>query len=127
MTTTDPRIEIIKEALKNALHPSLDRLQKAIEAIDSLEASPMPTLKGWKLVPEEPTEEMCQAGLIAASSSAGIAVMIPLELQTRLKKDGMEVGVRSILYTGLDEYRAMVAAAPEPPKNEAIAKIGEGK
>lgn len=64
----------------------------------------------WKLVPVEPTEEMVGAGINAGLKSEGVIMQLDSKRLDSLKSVGIEI--KAFKYTGLDEYRAMLAAAP---------------
>lgn len=78
----------------------------------TLSAQPA-AVDGWVMVPKEPTEEMKKAGMEAAIKSEGVMMPIPLDLKIRLEAEGLVLEGPCLLYTGLDEYRAMIAAAPK--------------
>lgn len=74
----------------------------------------------WKLVPIEPTDEMIVAGIKAGLNSDGVIMQLDNKKLETLKGVGIEI--KAFKYTGLDEYKAMLAASPQPPTETASLK-----
>lgn len=73
---------------------------------------------GWKLVPVEPTEEMLRAGCGSESPAM-------FRESLRRETDGPKTVemVKKIVQRHLESYRAMLAAAPQPPTTEQSSAV----
>lgn len=95
-----------------ALRAALEQPQNHVPDVGNMVQS------GWKLVPVEPTVEMLRAGCGSESPAM-------FRESLRRETDGQKTVemVEKIIQRNLNSYRAMLAAAPQPPTTEQSSAV----
>jgi hypothetical protein len=102
--------EQIQSALRWWDFYTYDQKREHKETIRNAITQALEIAKGDKvLVPREPTQEMIDAGIKAACNSKGIEMVLNQKIV--VENEHFKCEIESLSYTGIDEYKAMIAVA----------------